>query len=116
MFFSLVQMRAATGERPTATATCTTTPASRVMSGWGALPLLRTIFVAMFRPWVRQKIRLKLLRVGGVDKKREKNGMPFFALTAQCRAKKIDIKIPITSNASDWEQGTILEELEKQLA
>jgi len=50
------------------------------------------------------------------NKKTEKNGMPFFALTAQCRAKRIEIKIPIASNASDWEQGTILEELEKQLA
>ncbi len=49
------------------------------------------------------------------NKKTEKNGMPFFALTAQCRAKRIDIKIPIASNASDWEQGTILEEIEKQL-
>lgn len=49
------------------------------------------------------------------NKKTEKNGMPFFALTAQCRAKKIDIKIPIASNASDWEQSTILEALEKQL-
>ena len=49
------------------------------------------------------------------NKKTEKNGMPFFALTAQCRAKKIDIKIPIASNASDWEQATILEALEKQL-
>ena len=50
------------------------------------------------------------------NKKKEKNGMPFFKLTAQCRAKRIDINIPIASNASDWEQGTILEELEKQLA
>ena len=50
------------------------------------------------------------------NKKTEKNGMPFFALTAQCRAKKIDVKIPVTSNASDWEQAAILEELEKQLA
>jgi len=50
------------------------------------------------------------------NKKKEKNGMPFFVLTAQCRAKKIDIKIPIASNASDWEQDTILKELAKQLA
>lgn len=50
------------------------------------------------------------------NKKTEKNGMPFFALTAQCSAKKIEVKIPIASNASDWEQASILEELEKQLA
>ena len=50
------------------------------------------------------------------NKQKEKNGMPFFALTATCRPKKIDIRIPIASNASDWEQGNIMEELEKQLA
>ena len=49
------------------------------------------------------------------NKKTEKNGMPFFVLTAQCRAKNIDLQIPLTSNSSDWEQAAILEELDKQL-
>ena len=42
------------------------------------------------------------------NKQKEKNGMPFFVLTAQCRPKRIDIKIPIASNASDWEKDAIL--------
>lgn len=50
------------------------------------------------------------------NKKTEKNGMPFFVLTAQCRSKKIDIRIPLASNASDWEQTTILDTLAKELA
>lgn len=49
------------------------------------------------------------------NKKKEKNGMPFFILTAVCRPKKIDIKIPLESNASDWEKDTILKALEEQL-
>lgn len=49
------------------------------------------------------------------NKKTEKNGMPFFALTVICRPKKIDIKIPLESNVSDWEKDTILEKLAKQL-
>ncbi|MEM6320779.1 MAG: hypothetical protein AAF960_24145 [Bacteroidota bacterium] len=50
------------------------------------------------------------------NKQREKNGMPLFALTAQCRAKKIDITVPLASNASDWEQATIVEAVKQALS
>jgi len=49
------------------------------------------------------------------NKKKEKNGMPFFKLTVQCRPKKIDISIPLESNASDWEMDTILAAVEAEL-
>jgi len=49
------------------------------------------------------------------NKKKEKNGMPFFKLTAQCRPKKIDIAIPLASNASDWEMDSILEAVAAEL-
>ncbi len=49
------------------------------------------------------------------NKKKEKNGMPFFKLTAQCRPKKIDISIPLASNASDWEIDNILELISAEL-
>ena len=50
-----------------------------------------------------------------LNKKTEKNGMPFFAITAKCLNKKINIKIPLASNASDWEQKAILKALTEKL-
>jgi len=49
------------------------------------------------------------------NKKKEKNGMPFFKLTVQCRPKKIDFSIPLSSNASDWEKEAILEAVNAEL-
>ena len=41
--------------------------------------------------------------------------MPFFKLTVQCRPKKIDISIPLASNASDWEMESIVEAVTAEL-
>lgn len=49
------------------------------------------------------------------NKKTENNGMPLFAISAQCNAKKINVKIPLTSNASDWEKKGILKTLKKEI-
>ena len=49
------------------------------------------------------------------NKQKEKNGMPLFKMTVQCRPQKIDISIPLASNASDWEKETILATLSEQI-
>ena len=49
------------------------------------------------------------------NKQKEKNGMPLFQLAVQCRPKKLDFKIPLKSNASDWEKDTILAAVKENL-
>ena len=48
-------------------------------------------------------------------KEKEKNGMPLFRITVQCRPAKLDFSIPIASNASDWEKDPILATLNEAL-
>ncbi len=47
--------------------------------------------------------------------KKENNGMPKFVLEAKCLTKKVQTRIPIAPNASDWDGEALLEAFEAQL-